>query len=109
MHLKTRLAQIITQMSATNETKGLCEHIAKTQMLAKFLGLLVFSPNWDLLSHGKNVSADLGSGNIDINLPPVNIKEFVEEAWKRYRLALVIPWVVQFLGMMEWCVHSSLC
>eukprot|EP00571_Detonula_confervacea_P000080 CAMPEP_0172324684 /NCGR_PEP_ID=MMETSP1058-20130122/51971_1 /TAXON_ID=83371 /ORGANISM="Detonula confervacea, Strain CCMP 353" /LENGTH=1077 /DNA_ID=CAMNT_0013041025 /DNA_START=44 /DNA_END=3273 /DNA_ORIENTATION=+ len=100
VHMKRRLAQIITEMTAVNETKGLCELIAKTQMLAKFLGMLVFSPNWDM-SNGSS-AADLLSENEDINLPPINIKECIEAAWKQYRLVVVVPWVVQFLGMMKW-------
>jgi len=100
VHLKFLLVQMITEMSAVNETKGLCEHIAKTQMLAKFLGMLVFSPNWNLSS--VSATTNLTSGNMDINLPPINIKECIEGAWKQSRLVIVIPWVVQFLGMMKW-------
>ena len=106
VHMKRRLAQIITEMSAVNETKGLCEHIAKSQMLAKFLGMLEFSPNWNLSSG--NATADLTAENIDINLPPINIKECIEAAWERSRLVIVIPWVVQYLGMMKWCVHFNI-
>ena len=94
--MKRRLAQMITEMSAVNDTKGLCEHISKTQMLAKFLGMLVFSPNWD-------VSAEVEDTT---NLAPINIKECIEIAWKQMRLVVVIPWVVQYLRMMKWYVRQ---
>lgn len=98
IHLQQRLSQIITEMSSVDEVKGLCDHLAKTQMLAKFLGLLVFSPNWDLST------VDLSSGNNNVNMAPVNIKESVQSAWEQSRLVAVIPWVVQFLGMIKWYV-----
>lgn len=96
-HLKHRLANILSEMMAVNETKGLCDHIAKTQMLAKFLGMISFSPNYDL--------ADLISDRGEATYPPINIKECINAAWKQRRLVIVIPWVVQFLGMMKWYAH----
>ena len=96
VHLQRRLSQLIQEMNAVNETKGLCDHIAKTQMLAKVLGMLVFSPNWDL--------SGSDSGCIEISPPPINIQDCIELAWEQSRLVVIIPWVVQFLSMMKWCV-----
>ena len=98
-HLKHRLAHILSDMMAVNETKGLCDHIAKTQMLAKFLGMIAFSPNYDLAADS---ISDRGE---DTNIPPINIKECIDAAWKQRRLVIVLPWVVQFLGMMKWYAH----
>ena len=84
-------------MAAVNDTKGLCHHLAKTIMVAKFLGLLVFSPNWtvgeesaltDDFAHNETTSFDL--------------KQQIEKAWIEYRLVTVIPWVVEFLKMMRY-------
>lgn len=101
-HLKRRLAQLVTEMTAVNETKGLCNHLAKTRMLAKFLGLLVFSPDWTF--SGSDSASDTAklvrTGGTEI--PPIDLKRQVEMAWKDYRLAIVIPWVVEFLKMMTW-------
>ena len=98
-HLKHRLAHILSDMMSVNETKGLCDHIAKTQMLAKFLGMIAFSPNYDLAADS---ISDRGE---DTNIPPINVKECIDAAWKQRRLVLVLPWVVQFLGMMKWYAH----
>ena len=100
-HLKRRLAQSISEMSTANETKGLCLHIAKLQLLAKFLGLLVFSPNWYLSSERE---CDISDAN---SLPPLDLKMHITNAWNDYRLVVVIPWVVKFLGMMRWDVSSK--
>jgi len=100
-HLKHRLAKSISEMSAANETKGLCLHVAKLQLLAKFLGLLVFSPNWDLSSEREYDVSGVDS------LPPLDLKMHIVNAWNNYRLVVVIPWVVEFLSMMRWDVSSK--
>lgn len=87
-----------------NETKGLCEHMAKTQMLAKFLGMLVFSPNWGLANGSP--SDDAENENEDMSLLPIDINECIRAAWDQYRLIVVVPWVIQFLGMMKWYVFD---
>jgi hypothetical protein len=104
IHLKHRLAHVLSEMMSVKETKGLCDHIAKTQMLAKFLGLISFSPNYD-------VAADSISGrDEDTTIPPINVKECIEAAWKQRRLVITVPWAVQFLGMMKWyeCLFDSI-
>jgi hypothetical protein len=101
-HLKRRLAQLVAEMSLVNDTKGLCQHIEKTRMMAKFLGLLVFSPYWNISgSDSLADTAEMGSVSC-IELPPIDIKGHIESAWKGHRLVLVIPWVVEFLKMMTW-------
>jgi len=101
VHMKRRLAQLITEMSSVNETKGLCEHISKTQMLAKFLGMLVFSPNWDMSVNTPNSVID-HNNNSAVNSFPIDVKKCIVTAWKQYRLVVVIPWAVQYLRMMRW-------
>ncbi len=95
MHFKNRLAQLINEMTAVKETKDLCEYMAKTQMLAKFLGMLDFSPNWELAADSiPDKDYDLTSS--------INIRKCIEDAWIHNRLVVVIPWVTQYLGMMKW-------
>ncbi|KAL3767557.1 hypothetical protein ACHAWU_000220 [Discostella pseudostelligera] len=95
MHFKNRLAQLINEMTAVKETKDLCEYMAKTQMLAKFLGMLDFSPNWELAADSiPDRDYDLTSS--------INIRKCIEDAWIHNRLVVVIPWVTQYLGMMKW-------
>lgn len=95
-HLMQRLSQLIVDLAATNDTKCLCQQIIKTTMLAKFLGLLVFSPNW-------SVSGNETNGNTTgVAVPPIDLVDQISNAWKEYRLVLVIPWVVEFLKMMKW-------
>ncbi|KAL7554421.1 hypothetical protein ACHAWF_018399 [Thalassiosira exigua] len=104
VHLKRQLARIIMNMTEVNETKGLCHHIAKTQMLAKFLGMLVFCPNWDI-DNGNIASNHCSQNIVDAGASPINVKECIESAWRRRRLVVVVPFVVQFLGMIKWCAN----
>ena len=96
--MKQRLSQLLIEMTAVNDTKGLCQYIAKMMMLAKFLGLLVFSPNWSV-----NVEDIASENSVCLNeVPPIDLKQQIETAWKQYRLVVVIPWVVEYLKMMTW-------
>lgn len=89
-------------MMLVNETKGLCTHIAKTQMVAKFLGIIVFSPNYGI--PGDSISS------IREEIPVIDILDCIGAAWNQHRLVIVIPCVVQFLGMMKWyVVIYSMC
>lgn len=96
IHLKNRLAQLISELTAVNEAKDLYDYIAKTQMLAKFLGMLDFSPNWDIAADS---IADIGEYT---KISAIKVKKCIELAWAQHRLVVVVPWVVQYLEMMKW-------
>lgn len=85
-----------------NVTKGLCQHIEKTKMLAKFLGLIVLSPYWSISDLDSSADTTETGSVSCIELPPIDIKGHIESAWKEHRLVIVIPWVVEFLKMMTW-------
>lgn len=94
-HLKHHLLRLLQDLNATNQVKGLCDHMAKTQMVALFLGLLVFSPNWSVPSCLHQV------------LPSFDLLQCIEDGWVHRRLIIVIPWVVQFLSMLKWDESSK--
>lgn len=89
-------------MAAVNDTKGLCNHLAKTIMVAKFLGLLVFSPNWTIGEGKPCVSSTITKGFAYNEMASFDLKRQIENAWMEYRLVMVIPWVVEFLKMMRY-------
>lgn len=100
-HFKHRLALILHDMTAVNETKNIFDNIAKTQMLAKFLGMLDFSPNWNIPDDS------ISDSGCDMISPPINVMKCIEEAWIHRRLVVVIPWVTQYLAMMKWYADDS--
>jgi len=84
-------------------------------MLSKFLGMLVFSPGWDLSVNGSAgfVGATKGNSTIDSDAkeslahlnctnPIMDVRKYVEQGWKDSRLVVTIPWVVEYLRMATW-------
>jgi len=101
---------------ALSKGGGLEQRIAKLQLLAKFLGVLIFSPNWNLIgSRSQDLSGVGGDTNtalasamdearmhMDCTVPIIPLKKFIEDGWKNLHLVVVIPWVVEFLHMARW-------
>ena len=97
-------------MSAIDELKGLEQRIAKLQLLAKFLGMLCFSPNWSNTyedpSNSTNLALKTASEEalvqINCTVPLIPLRKYIEEAWREGRMLMVIPWVVEYLRMAMW-------
>ena len=96
-HLRRRLIHLLLKLSSAQEDRGLERRISEMRMLSKFLGLLVFSPNW-------NVSArDLVEETVTQHFTPIiPINNIIKDAYKEGTLIPCIPWVLDFLRMMSW-------
>jgi len=104
-HLKRRLSSLILEFSAASGTKGICQIISKTRLLAKFLGLLVFSPNWisrQIMHSQKKGLLSSSSQPVSNSELPIDLKDCIIASWKQYRLIVNVPWIIQFLRMMKW-------
>jgi hypothetical protein len=66
-------------------------------MLAKFLGMLIFSPNWYI----EDISIT-GTENLRITTPTVPINAIIQEACNNGKLIIVLPWILSYLWMMSW-------
>ena len=95
VHLQKRLVHLILTLSSSNETRGLEQRISELQLLSKFLGMLTFSPNW-------NVPAEDVSYLTSYFTPIIPINTIIEEGYKEGKLVLVVPWALSFLHMMSW-------
>lgn len=98
MHLQKRLIYLILKSSSSNDTKGLEQRICQLQLLAKFLGLIVFSPNWMMNYHVPEDPLSLAP----YYTPVIPINILIEEAYKQHRLLLIIPWCCSYLRMITW-------
>lgn len=96
-HLQRRLVHLLLTLSSTHEDKGLERRISELKMLSKFLGLLVFSPNWNV-----NARDVIGDSLCHHFAPVIPINNIVKDAYKEGNLILVVPWVLNFLRMMSW-------
>ena len=102
-------------MDAGADARGFEDRVLKLQMLSKFLGMLVFSPGWDLSTNANAgvASSAKGSNAIDSDAkeslaylnctnPIMDVRKYVEEGWRNCRLIVTIPWVVEYLRMATW-------
>jgi len=110
IHLRRRLVGLINEMNSVADARGLENRVLRIQLLAKFLGMLVFSPHWNSTSTdainktNAAVMADSKEALAHLNCttPILNLRAYIEECWRNGRLVVTIPWVVEFLRMASW-------
>jgi hypothetical protein len=98
--------------NTTLDTNALEQRISKLRLLAKFLGVLVFSPNWilvadvDTSSGATNASTSSLSSeaisHLDASKPILPLQDYIEAGWTNSHISSVIPWVTDFLFMTQW-------
>lgn len=95
-HLQRRLARVLTEFSVDDKSGvGVERRTNEMMMLSKFLGLLVFSPNYDV-----NVTSDEEFDECFRPLFP--IKKVLEDAIANGKLLTIMPWVITYLWMISW-------
>lgn len=105
VHLQSRLSTTLHSLARCSQIKGLQDRLAKLQVLAKFLGTLLFSPNWHksgltgILNAMSADEAGIWIGTIDIKLPLVDL---IVEARNQNKLLCTIPWILELLRMVKW-------
>jgi hypothetical protein len=97
----TKIDQTSSNLSKSNMDRGM-EDLC---LLARFLGLLIFSPNWHsssrLLGEGQSRSLvydellRLRFGGDDVDM-------LLRKAWRLSRMASIVPWLVEMLRMSIW-------
>lgn len=98
------MATVLTELGADHTTNDLERRLMKSQLFARFLGYLVFSPNWqgagiDLRNIMPPASVD-GLQQLDsLGLPLVKA---LEEAWRGGYVLGVVPWITELLKMAKW-------
>ena len=106
MHLLHQMAKKISGMVSNHSISGLEKRILDLGLLARFLGFLIFSPNW----HEKNIdfnklkpcihSMDYGLTLLEsIGLP---MSKLIQESWDGGYTLILIPWVTELLKMSKW-------
>ena len=87
-------------MQGVQDCKGFIQRLSKLKLVAKFIGLLTFSPNW---KQSEMDSTDLTTAtynaitHLDSTQPVIPLMKFIEKAWMRMSLIGVIPWKVLIL------------
>lgn len=93
-HLEKRLVHLVLTLSSIHDDRGLERRISELNLLSKFLGLLVFSPNWNVTLREEPTSHYFA--------PTIPINNIIKDAYKAGVLISCIPWIVNFLRMMSW-------
>ena len=92
IHLQQRLVDVILSYSRSADTKHLEQRISELQMLSKFLGFIHFSPNYNLPEESSGPSRE----------PLVPLHSIVQDAFNEGKMLLIIPWVLNFMRMIQW-------
>lgn len=101
--MATVLTEYISKLP-DHTTDDLERRLMNSQLFARFLGYLVFSPNWhgagiDLRNIKPPASVD-GLQQLDsLGLPLVKA---LEEAWRGGYVLGVVPWITELLKMAKW-------
>ncbi|CAB9509839.1 expressed unknown protein [Seminavis robusta] len=98
-------------VSSNNQETPLEEKMLKLQMLARFLGVIVFCPSWQEVS-GKSTSVlQKGSDVAPVDLlhqlqrdptGGLDLLDAVRASQNAGTLSLTTPWVIEFLKMASW-------
>ena len=99
-------------VSEIHVARHLPERISQLRLLGRFLGLVLFSPNWSTTSdpsYGdttKMSSALSAALKDDIQRanqvsPPLDAVKSLENAFERGQLVLTVPWICAFLRMAK--------
>jgi hypothetical protein len=106
MHLKSRLLASIKSLESNVGVKGIQDRLMKLQLLAKFLGVLLFSPNWHtsaisgVLSSVSNDEISVWTGATELSMFPLS--DVIEKAKTKHHLLSTIPWILELLRMAKW-------
>jgi hypothetical protein len=106
IHLLHQTVKRTSKMVSNHSLSGLEKRILDLGLLARFLGFLIFSPNWHedninlnklkpclhSLDHGLDLLAAVG-------LP---LSKLVQESWNGEYIFQTIPWVTELLKMSKW-------
>lgn len=102
VHLKSRLAMLITGMASSFTQKGISTKLLKLRLLSRFLGFLVFSPTWGTGSELRVLSADETISWLATTEPCLPLLEMLRTSWANRQIVTVVPWVVEYLCMAKW-------
>jgi hypothetical protein len=110
VHLRNRTIGVMLELGA-NHSATTCDiekRLMNLQIFARFLGYLVFSPNWD-----DGADMDPTSRNIikptqaadaleQLDSLGLSVDKALHDAWREGHLVEVIPWVTELLKMAKW-------
>lgn len=113
IHLRNKMIAKLQEMSCGASRHDFERRLMDLQLVARFLGVLIFSPNWQASESqmSSTVLSESSDGFVQLGACGLSIIEVVEKAWTSRSLVAVVPWVVEILRMTTWdrqVKHSDL-
>ena len=107
-HLKSKLAQTLQTVTLDVGTQNLENRILESKMIARFLGLLIYSPSWfsPLLPVDASISTS-SDGLTHLLALDMSIVDIVNEAISSGNLVVAVPWIVDLLRMSVWSLAQA--
>ncbi|CAM9114119.1 unnamed protein product, partial [Ectocarpus fasciculatus] len=101
------VASDTSNAAANKGVRGFTGTMVKLKVLAKFLGLLTFCPNWGISaldSASSRHEPPLASANKQAQTTgcPLPLEAYLDHAWSTAGLMGAVPWMADFLRMMKW-------
>ena len=103
-HLRAAFVATMINLSSDQSTNSLEKRLMNLQLFARFLGFLIFSPNW----HGAEIDSAkirpivLADGLYQLESLGLSPMKMVEDAWVGGYTVSVVPWVTELLKMAKW-------
>jgi hypothetical protein len=104
VNLKACLVLRILGLLENKSTNQIERRLAELQLLSRFLGFLVFSPNWrgNELDSSKFKTIGISNGINQLESIGLPIAGLVEKAWIGGHAIITLPWVTELLKMAKW-------
>lgn len=98
------MAKTILDLLADLSPTDLEQKIMKLQLIARFLGFLVFSPNWHEsgIDASKLQSIALADGMQQLDSLGLSVVAQMDRAWTTGQIVAGVPWVTELLRMAKW-------
>eukprot|EP00934_Nitzschia_sp_Nitz4_P000640 Nitzschia sp. Nitz4//scaffold56_size114212//46322//49958//NITZ4_003946-RA/size114212-snap-gene-0.171-mRNA-1//1//CDS//3329554694//640//frame0 len=103
-HLRGQMALRSKEILANRSSANLERKIVELQVLGRFLGYMIFSPNW--IAVGIESSKVQTQGSIDgiqlLDGLGLSLANTIESAYKEGWTVLAVPWITELLKMSKW-------
>ena len=103
VHLQPKLASTLKKLQDEASQNEIEKNLAELCLLGRFLGLLLFYPNWKSFSADKDFSKAKSRCGFhllyNLGLPLLDV---VTRSWQTGRLIVTVPWIVDMLKLCVW-------
>ena len=108
-HLRGRMAKVVLELLSDLSANELEKKVMKLQLISRFLGYLVFSPNWHEadIDQNKIQSLTVSNGLEQLDSLGLSLASHVKHAWASGCLIAVIPCVTELLKMAKWDSYTQ--